>query len=82
MKAKDLIKALSRLDPETDVKIIIKHFHKTSVEILDIKYGSSSNTGDQDYDDYNYFGTWVNNSFQGSITVHLPEGKTIHTRKK
>lgn len=80
MKAKDLIKALKNLDPESDVKIVIKQDNKVYGLALDIKYGTGSmeeieNIKDGEYS--NILNTWVNNRYRGSITVHLPDGARI-----
>jgi hypothetical protein len=80
MKAKDLIKALSALNPESDVIINIRQSNKVfGVVQLPIKYGSQNNEETKDLDD-NYLSgrnQWVNEEYGGSITVHLPTGAFI-----
>lgn len=74
MKAKELIQALSILDPEAEVVINIKQENK--------RFGvlQSRIKDDKDHRD-NYF--WVDNSYAGAtITVHLPEGTYLMKRAK
>jgi len=80
MKAKDLIKALQSLDPEKDVVINIKQYNKVyGVVQLPIEYGYQHNEQTKDLDDNYHSGRseWVNNSYGGSITVHLPNNAFI-----
>ena len=80
MKAKDLIKALKVLDPESDVIINIKQWNKAyGVVQLPIEYSNAHRNDERkpegEYDPY--LNQWVNSHYQGSITVHLPEGAYI-----
>lgn len=77
MKAKDLIKALQRLDPESNVIINIKQSSQVWGKQVPIEYGNKANTDNADYNESCYLGQWVNQSYGGSITVHLPDGAYI-----
>ncbi len=74
MKAKDLIEALSRLNPDAEVVINVKqsnkHFGVVQLPIsMDESYGVE--------EAYNRF-YWVNGSYMGAtITVHLPSGAFV-----
>ena len=70
MKAQELIIALSKLDPESDVVINIKQSNKRFGFQLPILYGTDKLTGGKD--NYDYLSSYVNRSCGGSITVHLP----------
>jgi len=84
MKAKDLIKALRFLDPEAEVVINVKQFNKRYGFQLSIEYGTKGLEDDPNdmkrslADEYTYYrNTWVNRSYGGSITVHLPNGAYV-----
>lgn len=79
MKTKDLIKALHNLNPEAEVKILIKQSNKLYGVPLSIKYGSGDeNPEDVKEGEYSHIlNTWVNNSYGGSTVVHLPKGAYI-----
>jgi hypothetical protein len=77
MKAKDLIKALRVLDPEANVVINIKQFNKNYGFQLPIEYGSEE-PDEPDRNGYShYLNSWVNGTYGGSITVHLPYGAFV-----
>jgi hypothetical protein len=80
MKTKDLIKALAQLNPESEVVINVKQYNKRYGFQLPIEYGS------RDEDDHireergqysHRLNSWINNSYGGSITVHLPDGAYV-----
>lgn len=78
MKAKDLIKALKALDPEANVLINIKQSNKANgVVQLPISYGYGDQTEKPDGEYTLWLNSWVNRSYSGSITVHLPDGAFI-----
>lgn len=78
MKAKDLIKALANLDPDAEVFINVKQDNKRYGFQLPIAYGSMEPPDPPNKDAYSYYlNTWVNNSYGGSITVHLPAGAFV-----
>ncbi len=80
MKAKDLIKALKFLDPESDVVINVQQSNKVhGVVQLPIKYSNAYKDEERKPEGEcdQYLNTWVNQSYGGSITVHLPEGAYI-----
>lgn len=69
MKAKELIQALSILDPEAEVVINIKQANK-AYGVLQLRIDDAKDHR------RNYF--WVDNSYAGAtITVHLPEAAYI-----
>lgn len=75
MKAKDLIKALSDLDPEAEVVINIKQHNKVYGFQLPINYGTDKLIDGKE--NYDYLHSNVNESYNGSITVHLPDGAFV-----
>ncbi len=83
MKAKDLIIALANLDPEAEVVINIKQYNKRYGFQLPIEYGSeelsdSDIANEEKGNTYTYYrNTWVNDTYSGSITVHMPEGAYV-----
>jgi hypothetical protein len=78
MKAKDLIKALANIDPEADVVINVKQSNKRYGFQLPIEYGSMEPPDPPDENNYSYYlNTWINNTYGGSITVHLPDGAFV-----
>jgi len=64
MKIKDVITALSKLDQEADLTIVIRQSNKKYGLPLKISQGSD-------------LWTWVNGTYGGSITVSLPDGAYI-----
>lgn len=67
MKAKELIKALETLDPESKVVINIMQRNK-KYGVIQLQISDSCHSGAY---------SWVNRGYGGSITVHLPEGAYI-----
>lgn len=61
MKVKDVITALQKLNPEADLKIVVKQSNKVYGLALDIEESKA----DPFY--------WINGRYGASITVHLPE---------
>lgn len=77
MKAKDLMKALEQINPEADVVINVKQCNKRYGFQLPIEYGTDK-AEEPNKSGYSwYLNNWVNMSYGGSITVHLPSGAYV-----
>jgi hypothetical protein len=78
MTANDLIKALQEniTDKDAPLTFNIKQENK-AYGVLQLHVMKSDN----DEPSYHKY-TWINNSYGGSITLHLPDGTFITQRKK
>jgi hypothetical protein len=80
MLVEDLIKALSTLNPKSRVVINVKQYNKLYGFQLPIEYGAADINDDERETKGEYshrLNAWVNNTYGGSITVHLPYGAYV-----